>query len=258
MSDDMGDLEDFRNFEEGVRVSLHNKADGISPNHRLGAILEAETPAKRRTGYWLVGVAAAFVLVAALGIGYLLLPRTTASTASGAAAPAQNDKAGQRAEATPLAAPATAQASSAPTPDAGLWGMPVYATVKGTASQPWLLNPVSLLEPYTATSGDQATQQAVTTLVSGVAPDGQKLNPYGYQQPWKAGTSATVTVSDNLITIRLSQAGKSGLTSQQQKIAVQGLVWTATAASGMNVPVRVEVAPTTSPPRTAASRTRPA
>ena len=57
MTDDLGDLGELRRFEEGVRMSLHDQADKIDPNHRLGAILASEGP-KRRTGYWIAGVAA--------------------------------------------------------------------------------------------------------------------------------------------------------------------------------------------------------
>jgi hypothetical protein len=236
MSDDMGDLGEFRNFEEGVRMSLHDKADRISPQHRLRAILEAETPAKRRTGLWLVGVAAAFVLVAALGVGYLLSNRSTASTASGAAAPVGNDKAGQRSEATPMVVPASVQASSTPTTAAGTWAMPLYEVVTGTSTQPWLLNRtfVSVSDP-----GDRAArvQAAITALL----PNGAQPSIYGYQQPWAPDTAAAVTVTDTQIGIVLNQAGPAGLTTDQQRIAVQSLVWTATAAAQLNVPVRVEV-----------------
>ena len=101
MSDELGDLGEFRRFEEGVRMSLHDQADKVIPNHRLGAILDAEAPAKRRTGYWLIGVAAAFVLVAVLGLGFLLTNHTQGTAASGAAAPAQNDQAGKQGAVTP-------------------------------------------------------------------------------------------------------------------------------------------------------------
>ena len=236
MSDDRGDLGEFRDFEEGVRMSLRDKADSINPHHRLHTILEGETPAKRRTGVWLVGIAAGFVLVAALGVGYLLSTRTTASTASGAAAPAQNDKAGQRSEATPAVAPASAQASGTPTVAAGQWAMPLYEVVTGTSTQPWLLNRtfISVSDP-----GDRVArvQAAITALL----PNGAQPGIYGYQQPWAPDTTAAVTVTDSQIGIVLNQAGPAGLTADQQRIAVQSLVWTATAAAQLTVPVHIEV-----------------
>jgi Immunoglobulin-like domain of bacterial spore germination/Sporulation and spore germination len=163
--------------------------------------------------------------------------RTTASSASGAAGPAQNDKAGQRSEATPAVAPASAQATDAPTPAAGPWAMPLYEVVTGTSTQPWLLNRtfVTVSDP-----GDRAArvQAAITALL----PNGAQPGIYGYQQAWAPDTTAAVTVTDTQIGIVLNQAGPAGLTADQQRIAVQSLVWTATAAAQLNVPVRVEVA----------------
>jgi len=78
-------------------------------------------------------------------------------------------------------------------------------------------------------------------LLSGTTSDGKQIAIYGYQQPWTAGTTATVTVADTQIGIVLNQAGATGLSADQQRIAVQSLVWTATAAAQLNVPVRVEV-----------------
>lgn len=236
MSDDMGDLGEFRHFEEGVRMSLHEKADNISPNHRLGAILESEAPAKRRTGYWLIGAAAAFVLVAALGLGYLLSNHTQASMSSGAAAPAQNDQAGKQAPVNPAAASSMPESSATAVIPAGSWAMPVYEVVTGTSTAPWLLSRtfVTVADP-----GDRAAraQAAITALM----PDGGPTTIYGYQQPWAPDTTAKVSVTDTQITIVLSQAGPTGLTADQQRIAVQSLVWTATAAAQLNVPVRLEV-----------------
>ena len=236
MSDDMGDLGEFRHFEEGVRMSLHDKADSINPNHRLGAILASEGPAKRRTGYWLIGGAAVFVLVAALGVGFFLQnhSQTAMSSAGGAAAPAQNDQASQRSPAVVTSTQEKTTGTSA------TWAMPVYEVVTGTSTQPWLLNRTFITAPD---PGDRAArvQAAITALLSGTTSDGKQIAIYGYQQPWTAGTTATVTVADTQIGIVLNQAGATGLSADQQRIAVQSLVWTATAAAQLNVPVRVEV-----------------
>ena len=233
MSDDMGDLGEFRHFEEGVRMSLHETADSISPTNRLGAILATEAQAKRRTGPWLISIAAAFVLVAALGLGFLLSNHSQGSAASGAAAPAQNDQARKQATVTPEVA--TPSASTAST-TAGPWAMPLYEVVTGTSTQPWLLNRtfITVSDP-----GDRVArvQAAITALL----PDGAQTGIYGYQQPWAPDTTAAVTVTDTQIGIVLNQAGPTGLSADQQRIAVQSLVWTATAAAQLNVPVRVEV-----------------
>lgn len=235
MSNDMGDLGEFRRFEEGVRMGLRDEADSISPSHRLGAILATDAPATRRSALWLVGAAAVFVLVAALSVGFLLQNRSQTSMTSGAAAPAQKDQAGNGTEVTPAVVPEATRSSASVTP-AGSWAMPLYEVVTGTSTSPWLLSRTFVTVPD---PGDRTarTQAAITALM----PNGTQTGIYGYLQPWSPDTTATVTVTDTQIGIVLSQAGPAGLSADQQRIAVQSLVWTATAAAQLNVPVRVEV-----------------
>lgn len=231
---DMEDLGQLRAFEEGVRTSLRDKAEQIRPSHRLDVILEAEAPARRRTGYWIAGVAAMFVLIAALGVGYLLGNNgmRTASS-SGAAAPAQSDQAGTKAEATRSSAEAPKTAAAA------TWAMPVYYVVTGTSVTPWLLTRTftSVPDPGNVTARAQA---AVNAVLAGASGGGSGV--YGLQQPWVAGTTATVTVTNSQLGIVLSQPGATGLTADQQRMAVQSLVWTATAAAQLSGGVHVEVA----------------
>jgi hypothetical protein len=238
MSDDMEDLGQLRHFEEGVRHALNEKAAGIDPHDRLDAILAVGAPMKRRTTYWLIGAAAVFVLVAALGIGYMLQNRTQGSMST-AGAPAQNDRAGAQSESTASVATGAPDKTSTVVP-ATTWAMPVYEVVTGTSTQAWLLNRTFITAPD---AGDLTgrVQSAITALLSGTTSDGKQIGIYGYQQPWTAGTTATVTVTDTQIGIVLNQVGATGLSADQQRIAVQSLVWTATAAAQLNVPVRVEV-----------------
>ena len=68
---------------------------------------------------------------------------------------------------------------------------------------------------------------------------GQEPSP----RPWADTTVLKVTVADGRIAVELSDAGPAGLPSEQARLAVQGLVWTATAAvGGGNLPVRFSVA----------------
>lgn len=236
MSDDLDDLGELRRFEEGVRMSLHDQADKVNPNHRLGAILASNGPAtRRRTAYWLVGAAAVFVLVAALGIGYLLQNHssTVMSSAGGAAAP--NDQA----ERQPSVASATETPKASTT--SASWAMPVYEVVTGTSTLPWLLNRAFVAVPDPGDREARA-QAAITALLSGTTAEGTPISVYNAQHPWVAGTTAKVVVTDTQIGIVLSQPGATGLSTDKQRIAVQSLVWTATAAAQLTVPVRVEVA----------------
>lgn len=233
----MEDLGQLRHFEEEVRHVLNSKAAGIDPHDRIDAILAAGAPMKRRTTYWLIGAAAMFVLVAALGIGYMLQNRSQGSMST-AGAPVQNDRAGAQSESAPSTiAPQKSTTSVVPTAP---WAMPVYEVVTGTSTQPWLLNRTFITAPDPGDRGARV-QAAITALLSGTTSDGKQIAIYGYQQPWTAGTTATVTVADTQIGIVLNQAGATGLSADQQRIAVQSLVWTATAAAQLNVPVRVEV-----------------
>jgi hypothetical protein len=237
MSDDMNDLKQFRDFEDGVRRGLAEKADGIRPRERLDAILAAGAP-KRRTPLWIVGAAAAVVLVAALGIGYLLQNQGTAASTAAGAAPAERDNASNK-QLDTSGAP-SAGTPSVPTTTT-IWAMPVYSVVTGTSTQPWLLTRTFVSVPDISDRTNRV-DAAVSAALSGSAPDGQSVAPYNLQRPWRAGTTATVTVTDTQITIKLNQPGALGLVAQMQKIAVQSLVWTATAAAQLTVPVRVQLA----------------
>ncbi len=237
MSDGMDDLGQLRSFEEGVRMSLHEKADKVSPTDRLNAILSAEAPARRRTGYWIVGAAAVFVLVVALGMGYLIGANGSHTVATtGAAASAEPDR--NKAGTSTGVAPSAATTPQTPTVPASPWAMPLYQVVTGTSVQPWLLTRtfVSVSDPGDRTA---RVQSAVTAVLAGSS--GNASAVYGLQKPWAAGTTATVTTTDTQLGIVLSQPGVTGLSADQQRIAVQSLVWTATAAAQLNVGVQVQV-----------------
>ena len=238
MSDETNDLGQFREFEHGVRRGLVMKADGIQPNERLGAILAAGEP-KRRSPLWIVAAAAVFVLVAALGIGYLLQNQNNTAASTTAGAPAQQDKATAN-DQSREASPSTAGAVPSTSTNSAVWAMPVYSVVSGTSTQPWLVTRTFVSVPD---AGDRTkrVEAAIAATLSGTA-DGKALVLYNAQHPWRAGTTATVTVTDTLITVSLNQPGTLGLVATQQRIAVQSLVWTATAAAQLTVPVRVQLA----------------
>lgn len=235
MSDN--ELQEFREFENGVRRGLDEMAGRIHPSDRLDAIVAAGAP-KKRSAVWLVSAAAVFILVAALGIGYLIgQNRTNAMTSTaGAAGPAEKDQA-QPQGASVQPDSRTAE-SSTPAVATSSWAMPVYWVVTGTDTQPWLLNRtfVPVQAPADRTSRVELAVTAATNLS-----EGGPGAPYAVQQPWQPGTTAKAVVTDSLITVTLNQPGRLGLIAQQQKIAVQSLVWTATAAAQLTVPVRVEV-----------------
>lgn len=241
MNDNLGDINDLRQFEQALRETLHQEAESINPNSRLNEILAHEPVVKGAKGFWFLGAAAAFVLVAALGVGYLVVTRQIGSTNVGGAVPAQTTTSSPDATRTPVETPTASSSSSSPATETKTWSMPVYEVVSGTSVKPWLLSRtfVTVADP-----GDRSArvQAAIAAFLSQKTSDGKQLAGYNLQNPWLTGTTAKVTVTDSSIGIVLNQAGMTGLTGEQQRIAVQGLVWTATAAAQLNVPVRVEVA----------------
>lgn len=239
MSDN--DLGEFREFENGVRRGLSEMAGRIHPSDRLDAIVAAGQP-KKRSPLWIVGAAAVFVLVAVLGVGYVLsLSQTTASTTSGAAAaPAEKDQAQPQAKSAESANGGAAASPSSANVPMSSWAMPVYWVVTGSQSQSWLLT--RTFSQVQAPSDRTARVQKAVSATVGNIDTSWGSTPVDVKRPWGPGTTVSATVTDSLITLELSQPGVTGLTAQQQKVAVQGLVWTATAAAQLTVPVRVQVA----------------
>ena len=67
-----------------------------------------------------------------------------------------------------------------------------------------------------------------------------------YVQPWSGTSVKNVTVTPSLISITLSGPGAPGFNSEQTRLAVQELVWTAQAAIGKGpIPVKFVVAGST-------------
>jgi hypothetical protein len=136
--------------------------------------------------------------------------------------------------------PATA---SVPPAAAGAVTLPVYVVGavggEGTDRRYGLFREfVTATVPQDATPGQRA-QAALSTAMRPTTDRGQEPG----LRPWKDTTVSQVTVADGRIAVELSDAGPDGLSSEQARLAVQGLVWTATAAVGQgNLPVRFSVA----------------
>jgi hypothetical protein len=97
---------------------------------------------------------------------------------------------------------------------------------------------VSATVPGDATAAQKAQAALSAALESRT---GGRATPY--LRPWAGTTVEHVTLSDQLITVGLSGAGAAGVPAEQSRLAVQQLVWTATAAVGdAGLPVRFEVA----------------
>ena len=97
---------------------------------------------------------------------------------------------------------------------------------------------VSATVPGDATAAQKAQAALSAALESRT---GGRATPY--LRPWAGTTVEHVTLSDQLVTVGLSGGGSAGVPAEQSRLAVQQLVWTATAAVGnAGLPVRFEVA----------------
>jgi len=233
----------FTDLEEGLRRSFAEQAESISPSERLAQIRsEIDANPRRRVRAWLAPVAASVAVLLVGGLVWLLLVRPSGSgpvavvtdTATSTVAPTPTSLPPNQAPNTLVPPPAS------PSEQAGSQALPVYYVGPGTTAVPWLLYRTFLPEQGVGTDPSALAGAAVGIALSGQDDHGRSLTAYeGYLQPWQPGTTATTTVRPAEISVVLSRPGRSGLTEDQQRIAVQQLVWTATAAASANRPVRV-------------------
>jgi hypothetical protein len=241
----------LHDVEHRVRDALADEASRVEPTHRLDAILAAGhstdrgvDPRAAATPSWrhrvLVPAAAAAVVAAVVGgIWVSQRPQTTPvpGGSSSSAAPAASSTAGSSTGTTGPSASAGTTGASLP-PATARVSLPVYFVgPRATGSTQLVL----FREFVAAGLPDPATSEAkvLTALRGAVAapPSGS-----GYAQPWAGVTVDAVTVGADHTTVTLSR-GATGLDASEGRLAVQQLVWTATAALGKgNVPVRFALA----------------
>lgn len=259
-------------LERRLRQALHDDASSITPSDRRQAIEALAHEGATRSGRsrWLTPVAgaaaAAVVVTLAWGATEVLRPTPGAGTTPVAAAstpapsvPSSPAGAAPSATTSTLPGATTPVPGTSPTPDAsGSATSPTTASVAPGASQATL--PTYLVGavggagsnrryglfrefvtapvPQGATPAQRA-QAALTAAMGAATGSGQQ----SVLRPWADTTVSGVTVEGGQITVELSDAGPTGLPHEQARLAVQALVWTATAAVGQgNLPVRFSVA----------------
>lgn len=259
-------------LERRLRQALHDDAASITPSDRRQAIEALAHEGATRSGRsrWLTPVAgaaaAAVVVTLAWGATEVLRPTPGAGTTPVAAAstpapsvPSSPAGAAPSATTSTLPGATTPVPGTSPTPDAsGSATSPTTASVAPGASQATL--PTYLVGavggaganrryglfrefvtapvPQGATPAQRA-QAALTAAMGAATGSGQQ----SVLRPWADTTVSGVTVEGGQITVELSDAGPTGLPHEQARLAVQALVWTATAAVGQgNLPVRFSVA----------------
>ncbi len=241
-------MSEFDDVEARLRSALTDEAHSINPTDRWLQIQvgTGAAPAQRRpwasrhaTGRapragmprWLLPVAASLV-AALVGVGVWAAgqrPGTDPSAAAAAAVATIGD---------------IPTATSGPTPlVANGWAAPLYYPVEVRADGDWSLQRDFVPAVLTDPSVTGRVTAAVTTLVSGQLTTGAPLPAYaGLRRAWLPGTTATAAVSTDEIRVVLNQPGLPGLTEDQERVAVQAIVWTATGAAQATVPVHVSAA----------------
>lgn len=232
----------LRDVEASLRALLAQEAGRIMPEDRLHQIRQQSTSGARHgLPVWMLPVAASILAVlVGLGAWLTLRPASTPTPilpGTTSAAPSVPDSSPGPSS---TASPSTSASASTSSTTVQL---PVYYVGAGTTVNPFLLHRDFLPQPVADQSPTGLAAAAVTVSMSGRDRTGRALPAYpGLLVGWDADATATATLVASEIRLVLTKPGHSGLTAAQQRILVQSLVWTATAAAQANLPVRISVA----------------
>ena len=271
--------EDFADIEERLRVALAQEAHDVEPGDRLDDIRAEVGAGARGAGRprWLGPVGAAAAVAAIAVVAWLGLrpgtapltpvapntatalpstssvptatttvptatstvptPTTTVPTATTTVPTATSTVPTRTTSVTTSPAPPSSANPPAP-PATTSFALPAYFV------QSYAKDHFGLVREYIGTQlpvgADAAAQGAAALNVS------LNAQPYtntdGYLQLWPSGTTAKVTVTVDDIQVVLSGPGVAGPVPEQQRIAVQQVVWAVTAGVQKNLPVRISVA----------------
>jgi hypothetical protein len=237
---------EFDQVERRLRQALASDVQQVHPSHRLDAILHEAHEAGPLTATggsgarrWLMPLAAAAAVAAIIGGVWwsgqddgptITPPQTSGPSATGPAT-----------SGTPTTAPTTSASTSGPVATQPV-SLPVYFLGPIGDDKPTyrLFRDFIRSElPADATAAEKA--KAALVLAINAQP---YSNTDGYLQPWSGQTIGDVSVTDALITVDLANAGNpdAAIGADNQRLAVQELVWTAQAAIQKgNLPVRITV-----------------
>ena len=223
-------------FERQLRESLRLDAERVNPRDRRTEILamahddtQVAHPSRRR--FIPLAAAASVALITAITWGV----SNSGGTPQGALTPRPVPPAGST---SPSPSPAFSPAAPGATSQVALPAYFVGAT-SGTGDKFGLYREfVQGTVPVDATPAQKA---AAAVAVAMNAQPFTNFEPY--VQPWSGTSVEGVSMTPDLITITLNGSGASGFTSEQTRLAVQELVWTAQAAVGQGtIPVKFVVA----------------
>ncbi|MEO3938814.1 Gmad2 immunoglobulin-like domain-containing protein [Dermatophilaceae bacterium Soc4.6] len=251
MSPEPSDLDALDDLEARLRRHLHEESEAMTPDDRLSEIRDEVGRRRRRPDWlWPVASAAAVALVAVgawatVGRGTAPAPSVGASTTS----------VPMTATPTPRAAGTPATTSGAPTTGpTTVPGKPVAAsTLPAYFVEPVAGGQYGLVREFLAADAvpsagaptyafrlgtvEAAQQAARLSMVA--TPRHATATPV---VAWDPSTTVTVSLRAPEIDVLLSRPGRTGLTPDQQRLAVQQVVWAVTAGLQQNGPVGIVVA----------------
>jgi hypothetical protein len=227
--------------EDRLRGALGRAGDGVQPDDRLADIRDAVAPTSAHRRPWLSPLAAA-AAVAVIAAGAWAVLRPTATPPPVPATPSVTVPV-TPGPSTPPTSSGTATATTGtgtPVPTMAV-ALPVYY-VAPPASAGGRYGLVRVFVPGQLPEGASPAQKADAALAAALTVPA--TNPNRFLAAWPASTTARyVALPAPEVGVSLSGAGVTGLPPDVQRLAVQALVWTVTAAvQQASAPVPVTVA----------------
>lgn len=237
-------------LEDQLRAVLGREARALVPSDRLDDI-RARVADGERSGRpaWLLPLAAA-AAVAAISVGAWLGIRPDGAvlpvaigTSSGV--PSVTSPSPSATDSPPPSGSTTASttsASTSPTPTTPPTAttpraLPVYF-VEQVGSDRWGLVREFTTQPVPVAADAAALGAASVDLSTQGSPEHATTSVL---RAWLPGTSSVILLDGPEIGVVLSQPGRAGLTPEQQRVAVQQVVWAVTAGVHQDKPVSITV-----------------
>jgi Immunoglobulin-like domain of bacterial spore germination len=239
-------FDNLDDIEDRLRGALTREAETVRPDDRLSDI-RAAVSTDRRHRSWLTPLAAAAAVAAIAVAAWIGLrptsgppPTPATSSTTTAPSPSPTETPSSTGAATSTGSATSATGTTAP-PQTVAVALPVYFVAPpGSPTGRYRL--VRVFVPGQLPAGATTAQKSDAALAAAVTVPAP--NPNRFLAAWPAGTTAKyVALPAPQVGVSLSGPGVTGLPEEAQRLAVQALVWTVTAAvQQADAPVPVVVA----------------